>query len=166
MPKFKILISIVILIAALFLLFNKLFTPQPIQITLQSGQEITTSTSEYFSLSEALLLIVSAFSIGAAATYLFYNSDGAKEAGLQQAAVKPSANVYEAMLPLLKTGERQAIEALRDAGGEMQQNKLVAKLGVSKVKVTRILDGLKQKGLISKERYGLTNTIKLEKRLL
>ena len=78
MPKFTIIVSIVLLIAALVLLFDKLFTPQPIQITLQSGQEVTTSTPEYFSLTEVLLMIVSTFLIGTAATYLFYNSDKEK----------------------------------------------------------------------------------------
>ena len=165
MPKFTILISMVVLIAALVLLFDKLFTPQPIQITLQSGQEITTSTSEYFSLSEVLLLITSAFLIGTAAIFLFYSSDRTK-------AIKPhpqkpefNASVYETIHPLLKTDENQVIAALLETNGEMQQNKLAAKLGVSKVKATRILFGLEQKRLITKKRHGLTNMITLEKSL-
>ena len=165
MPKFTILISIVILIVALVLLFVKLFTPQPIQITLQSGQESTTSTSEYFSFVEVLLLIASAFLIGTTATYLFYNSDRTKTIKLPSQKPEFNANVYEAILPLLKTGEKQVIAALRENNGEIKQNKLAAKLGVSKVKATRILYGLEQKRLITKERHGLTNNIKLEKNL-
>jgi uncharacterized membrane protein len=45
----------------------------------------------------------------------------------------------------------------------MQQNKLTLKLGLSKVKVTRLLCGLERKGLIAKERHGLTNMIKLKR---
>jgi uncharacterized membrane protein len=161
MAKFGIFISIVMLIAALVILFSKLFTPQPIQITLESGQEVTTSSAEYFSLSETLLLIVSAFAVGTAATYLYYNSDRGR---IQQKPI-PSGRVYESIMPLLKEQEKQAIHAIREAGGEMQQNKLVVKLGVSKVKATRILFGLAQKGLIIKERHGLTNMVKLEKKL-
>ena len=167
MPKFTIYVSIVLLIAALVLLFDKLFTPQPIQITLQSGQEVTTTTPEYFSLTEALLMITSAFIIGTAATYLFYNSNGAKNPVAitkQQQAPKPN-EIYDRLLPLLKADEKHAIAALRDNNGEMQQNKLAAKLGVSRVKATRILYGLERKNLITKERYGLTNKIKLEKNL-
>ena len=63
---------------------------------------------------------------------------------------------------MLKTDEKHAVAALREAGGEMQQNKLVVKLGVSKVKATRILYGLEQKKLITKERHGLTNMVKLK----
>ena len=163
MRKFIFFISIVVLIAALILLFDKLFTPQPIQITLQSGQEITTSTSEYFPLSEVLLLIISAFLIGTAATYIFYNSE--RENGANKKNASPSANskVYEIILPLLKTDEKHAVSALLDSGGEMQQNKLAARLGISKVKATRVLYRLGQKDLIVKERHGFTNMVRLKK---
>ena len=164
MPKFSIFISIAVLIASLVLLFNRLFTPQPIQITLQSGQEITTSTAEYFSLSEALLLITSAFLIGTATTYLFYNSERAKTIK-QPIEAKHNVSIYDSILPLLKQDERSAIKALIESNGEMQQNKLSLKLGISKVKTTRILHALEQKNLIVKERHGLTNKIKLRKNL-
>lgn len=165
MSRFTIFISIVILIASLFLLFDRLFTPQPIQITLQSGQEITTTTPEYFSLSEVLLLIISTFLIGTAATYLYYNSDIKQKAKPQ--AEKPrslelNANLYNHILPLLKTDEKRIILALLEAGGELQQNKLAAKLIISKVKATRIISSLQQKSLITKERHGSTNMIKLK----
>ncbi|MBI2656334.1 MarR family transcriptional regulator [Candidatus Woesearchaeota archaeon] len=162
MPRFTIFISIVILIASLVLLFDRLFTPQPIQITLQSGQEITTSTPEYFSLSEVLLLIISAFLIGTASTYLFYNSDRVQRIKPAQKSGSDE-NAYNIILPLLKTDEKRVITALLETGGEMQQNKLAAKLNVSKVKTTRMLYGLEQKNLITKERHGLTNMVRLRK---
>ena len=160
MSKFGIFISIVVLISALVLLFTKLFTPQPLQITLQSGQEITTSTSEYFSLAEVLLLIISAFLVGTAATYLFYNSenDKARNNNLPRAA-ELNQSTYRTILPLLKTDEKLAVKALLDAGGDMQQNKLAAKLGMSKVRMTRVLHRLEQKNLISRKRNGFTNIV-------
>lgn len=161
MPRFAIFISIVVLIAALVLLFDRLFTPQPIQITLQSGQEITTSTAEYFSLSEVLLLIISAFLIGTAATYLFYNSDRAQSIKPQPHKHEANSGAYNIILPLLKTDEKRVITSLLETGGEMQQNRLAVKLNVSKVKTTRVLHGLGQKNLIIKERHGLTNMVKL-----
>ena len=163
MAKFTIFISVAILIASLFLLFDRLFTPQPIQITLQSGQEIITSTSEYFSLSEVLLLIISAFLIGTAATYLYHNSDIKQKIEPRLEKLEPNANLYKHILPLLKTDEKRMISALLESGGELQQNRLAAKLIVSKVKATRIISSLQQKNLITKERHGLTNMIKLSK---
>jgi uncharacterized membrane protein len=166
MAKFINIISIVILVAALVLLFDKLFTPQPIQIVLSSGQEITTSTAEYFTLADVLLLVISAFLIGTTATYLFYNSDRTKTMNQNQAPQVTNASVYNAVLPLLKAEEKLAVAALKSNSGEMQQNKLAEKLGVSKVKISRILFGLEQKRLIKKERNGLSNKIKLEKGLV
>jgi hypothetical protein len=163
MPRFKILVSIIILVAALFLIFDKLFTPQPIQITLESGQQITTSTTEYFSIPVMLLLITCAFLIGSTSIYLFYNSDRSRPASHQQAPAEPAPHVYDIILPLLKPDEKKVVEALRESGGEMQQNKLVLKLGISKVKATRILYGLEHKNLIGKERHGLTNMVRLKK---
>ena len=163
MVKFTIILSIVVLIAALVLLLDKLFTPQPIQITLQSGQEITTSTADYFSITEVLLLIISAFLIGTAATYLFYNSDREKKISQKTHNSESNAGVYDIILPLLKTDEKKVITSLLDSNGEMQQNKLAAKLGISKVKATRILHGLSQKDLIIKERHGFTNMVRLRK---
>lgn len=162
MPKFGIIISIVLLIASLFLLFNRLFTPQPIQITLQSGQEITTTTPEYFSLNEVLLLIVYSFIIGTAATFLFYNSDKKQNENnliKEQEIIKD----YSVILPLLKADEKKVLLTLIEEKGEILQNKLVIKLGVSKVKLTRLLYNLEKKGIIIKERHGLTNIVKLVK---
>jgi len=166
MPKFSILISVVILTAALLLIFDKLFTTQPIRITLQSGQEVTTSTAEYFTLAETLLLITSAFLVGAAATYIYFNSDRPNGVNSSQPAADSSQNLYGAIFHMLKADEKQIISALRESGGELNQNKLAVKFGISKVKATRILYRLEQKRLITKERLGLTNRIKLDKILL
>ncbi len=163
MLQFKVFLSLVILGAALFLLFDKFFTPQPIQITLQSGQEVTTSTAEYFSLSEVLLLIISAFLIGTTATYLFYNAEQARTKSSGSQTSESTKDAYTIILPLLKPDEKQAITSLLESSGEMQQNKLAAKLSVSKVKATRILYRLEEKGLITKERHGFTNMVKLKK---
>ena len=165
MVKFSVIIAIVVLIASLFLLFDKLFTPQPIQIILESGQEVTTSTPDYFSLVEVLLMIISAFLIGTASIYLFYNSNGLKNPDIYNHLPKQeqSRDKYNIIMPLLKQEEKYLIKALQESNGEMQQNKLVVKLGVSKVKATRILYSLEQKDLILKQRHGLTNLIKLKK---
>jgi len=162
MARFTIFISIVVLTASLFLLFNRLFTPQPIQITLQSGQEITTSTPEYFSLSEVLLLIISAFLIGTAATYLYYNSDREKSNKKPESPPFTAKN-YDIILPLLKLDEKQVIKSLLENNWEMQQNKLSSKLDLSKVKTTRVLSRLQQKNLIGRERQGYTNIVRLKK---
>jgi len=165
--QIQIYISIVILIASLFLLFNRIFSPQPIQITLESGQEITTSTPEYFSLAEVLLLVSCSFLIGSTAIYLYYNSDKSNE-NQHKTIVKSEKKIEfddidDKVLNLLKPEEKKVILILKENNGEILQNKLVLKLMISKVKVTRILHRLQQKQLITREKYGLTNLVKLKK---
>ena len=163
MVKFRFIMSLVVLIVSLFLIFNKLFTPQPIQIALQTGEEITTSTHEYYSLAEVMLLIISAFLIGTTATYIYYNSEKMKVSKEEPAGHKTLAHNYEHIMPLLKPDEKKAVSALIENNGEMLQNKLVVRLGVNKVKATRILYRLEQKNLVKKERHGITNMIKLQR---
>ncbi len=170
MKKLARIASIIILIVSLFLLFDKLFTPQPIQIVLESGQEVTTQTADYFSLTETILLIVCAFLIGTTVMYLFYTTENNTEKSeLKVAAVDVKSTFslpnYSQILPLLKDDEKKVIQALQEEKGVMLQNRLVLRLNISKVKVTRLLDHLEQKNLIVKERHGLTNNIKLKKEL-
>jgi len=46
--------------------------------------------------------------------------------------------------------------------GEVLQNDLVSRTGMSKVAVTRALAKLESKGLVVKERHGLTNKVRLK----
>jgi uncharacterized membrane protein len=71
--------------------------------------------------------------------------------------------MYEIINQMLKPAEKHVIASLREANGEMAQNKLSAKLGLNKVKATRVLFALEQKGLIVKHRHGLTNLVKLKR---
>jgi len=161
MKRFKVIVTSILLIASLFLLFDKLFTPQPIQITLETGQEVTTQSPDYFSLSQVLLFIICSFVIGGASIYLFYNAE------LQALSIVPKNREldekYSEMLPLLKEDERMVVRELLKHKGVLLQNALVSSLNISKVTATRILRRLEQKGLVSKERQGFTNKIVLKK---
>ncbi len=166
MKRFRVIISIVLLTASLFIIFNQLFTPQPIQIILETGQEVTTQNADYFSLADALLLIIASFVIGSTSVYLFYNAETKtvlNEIKTEQ-KVTPEPELkskYDMILPLLRPEEKKILLELINTKGEILQNELVLKSGLTKVKITRILSGLEKKRLISKERYGLTNKIKL-----
>lgn len=58
--------------------------------------------------------------------------------------------------------EGKAFDIIAQAGGMIFQNELVEKLGVSKVKVTRVLDKLEAKGLVERRRRGMTNVVVLK----
>ena len=160
MKRYKLIIAVVLLVSSIILLFSRLSTPQPIQIVLETGQEITTQTPNYYPLYEVLLLVIASFIIGATAIYLFYNSD--QVASIARKEEKVSKDKFRHIANMLKRDEKKVFDILLGENGEMLQNRLVSKTGLSKVSVTRALTKLETKSLIIKERYGLTNKIKLK----
>lgn len=69
------------------------------------------------------------------------------------------------MLSLLEPDERKIIETLIDNEGKSSQSDIVKKTGISRVKVSRILKKLEQKGIIKKIQNGMTNTVEFEKEI-
>jgi len=173
MKRFKLVLAAVLLAISATILISMVFTPQPIQILLETGQEIATQTPEYYSLSQVLILMAASFTIGVTSIYLFYNSDKnlsdadskspqKKEGGRMNIRTFNNPEKYELMLPLLKSHEKEIFLALKDSGGEMLQNRLVVETGLSKVKVTRALAKLQSKGILMREKYGITNRVMLK----
>lgn len=62
---------------------------------------------------------------------------------------------------MLRGDERNLYQMIASAGGEMLQKDIVASRVFSKAKVSRLLDRLEEKNLILRERYGMTNKIRL-----
>ena len=154
---FRTAIAMVLLTVSIFLVFDKLFSPQPIQVVSETGEEITTIGGDYFQLPEVLLLIVSSFLVGATSVYLFYHAEPKK----LFAQLKPEPDKYAHIINLLKVDEKKVFLTLLKNNGELLQNKLVLETGLGKVKITRILLSLERKSLVVKERYGLTNRVKV-----
>ncbi|MHA1852955.1 MAG: helix-turn-helix transcriptional regulator [Candidatus Heimdallarchaeaceae archaeon] len=65
------------------------------------------------------------------------------------------------ILKFFQGDERAVIDVLLKNGGKLSQAKIVSSTGLSKVKVFRILERLKSRGLIEKESKGKTNMIRL-----
>ncbi len=65
------------------------------------------------------------------------------------------------LIKLLEEDERRMYLEIREHGGEMLQRDLVALGTFSKAKVTRVLDKLETKGLVVRERHGMTNRVRL-----
>ena len=160
MKRYKLIIAVVLMASSIVLLLIKLFTPQPIQIILETGQEVTTQNPSYYGLSEVLLLVAASFVMGATAIYLFYNSE--QIASIASKEEKISKDRYRQIASLLKSDEKTLFDLLVRENGEMLQNKIVLKTGLSKVSVTRALAKLENKNLVIRERYGLTNKIRLK----
>jgi uncharacterized membrane protein len=161
MKQFKILIAIVLLICSIVLTAYMLFTPQPIQIILETGQAVATQSSNYFTITTVMIMVLCSFIIGAAITYLFYNSENTPIFKKTEEHTSSHIN-YDLILPLLKDDERKVVHIIKENNGEILQNELVLKLGHSKVRITRILSSLERKQIIQRHRHGLTNSIKFK----
>jgi uncharacterized membrane protein len=68
----------------------------------------------------------------------------------------------EKILKVLPGEERRVVQLLMDNGNSLEQNRLVALSGYNKVKVSRIVKALEQRGVAKKTRLGNTNLIVLD----
>lgn len=66
------------------------------------------------------------------------------------------------VLRLLTGDERVMFKAIMDSGGEALQKDLIQKTRMSDAKVSRLLDRLTQKGVVTKERHGATNKVRIK----
>jgi len=68
----------------------------------------------------------------------------------------------EETLRFLDKETRKVMETIIDQDGEIHQSKIVEKTGLDRVKVSRKLSQLEDKGIIEKEKSGVSNLIKLK----
>jgi uncharacterized membrane protein len=81
----------------------------------------------------------------------------------EKAEEEPAQERPEPDLSRLSKDERRLYERINEAGGEILQMKLVASGEFSKSKITRLLDRLESRGLIVRERSGMTNRVRLKR---
>lgn len=81
---------------------------------------------------------------------------------VQKKPVEKSMEQAKSAAKDLEGEEAQVAALLIESQGMMFQNELVEKTGLSKVKVTRLLDKLEGKGLVERRRRGMTNVIILK----
>jgi uncharacterized membrane protein len=69
---------------------------------------------------------------------------------------------YHKVMSELAADEKLVLEKIIEAEGTIFQSDLVEKTGLTKVKVTRILDKLEGKAVIERKRRGMTNVVILK----
>jgi len=138
------------------------------------------STEEIIVLALALVMMVSA--IGLILFSIFTKSEDKKapeevkpeatETGQEvpPPSVKPQTDPeeetereQELISRLLDGDEKKLFNLIIESDGVILQKDIVAMGIFSKAKVTRLLDKLENRGLIERERYGLTNRIRAKK---
>lgn len=66
------------------------------------------------------------------------------------------------VLRLLTGDERIMFKAVMDSGGEALQKDLILRTKMSNAKVSRLLDRLEEKGVVTKARHGSTNKVRIK----
>jgi len=136
------------------------------------------SVSDAFLILWGLFLLLAAIIAGVALSYVFMTR-GLAEASAQTTTSAPGppegaagreetgtlstvpGTAPEVALRLLSGDERRLYWKIVEAGGSILQKQLVGEGLYSGSRVTRILDRLQRKGLIERERHGMTNRIRL-----
>lgn len=68
---------------------------------------------------------------------------------------------YDAVLRFLKEDEKKVVEVLRNSGSESLQKDLAKQTGLSKIKTHRVIARLAERGVVSAQRHGRTNRVRL-----
>ena len=121
----------------------------------------------------AVFILISALIAGIAAAYLFLTRAQAARAAF--APPGPTQDSHEVPAPsgvtpaeleslairLLNGDERRVVRVIVEARGAILQRDLVRITAFSDAKVSRLLDRLEKRGLLIRERHGMTNRIRL-----
>ena len=70
---------------------------------------------------------------------------------------------YQEVINQLSNDEKIVFEKIIDEQGSLFQSDIVNKTGLTKVKITRVLDKLEGKGLIERKRRGMSNVVILKR---
>jgi len=105
----------------------------------------------------AALIIVLAMMAG----WLIYTSYFAKREEPQATGDVKMAHIKKRKIsaPSLDADETAVVAIINEGNGSIYQSDIMKKTGFSKVKVSRVLDRLEQKGLLERKRRGMTNLV-------
>jgi len=113
-----------------------------------------------------VFILLAALIAGIAAAYLFLSR--AQGIGLEPPAATPSrttetteGELSDLVVRLLDGDERRLMRILVEAKGDVLQRDLVRITSFSDAKVSRLLDRLEERGLVVRERHGMTNRVRL-----
>ncbi len=148
------LLAASLLIISTIVVAGKLLAPRPVQLLLEDGMAVPVEGATFFSFGEVAFIVAFAWLGGACLAYLYLTGEDYKDS---QAALK-----NDEVVKLLDGDEKKLF--LKIAGrGEVLQKDLVLEGEFNRVKITRLLDRLEEKGLILRIKHGMTNKIILKR---
>ncbi len=151
-----------LLFSSLFTLISKILTPTPIQIFIEeSGRRVVVNELGSYTFNDLVVIILSTISTCISLFYILVFE--------VREPMKLASTLYELninyVLKLLEGDKRKVFKTILDAGGEILQSELPTLTGFSKSKISRILNELESLGLVIKLKYGMTNKVKVNRRI-
>jgi len=164
-------------IASIFITGIKLITPTPINIVVEGSDAVVSQMPGFYTLADMVIVTVSALLLGISAIYLLFvdvkpvlEKKPERVSSVKNAANSShdkkqipgimDQNKIEELLGVLKGSEPKIIKTLLDFG-EMNQAELVARTGIPRSSLSRILADLEKRGLVIRYGFGTSKMIKL-----
>ncbi len=138
-------VALLVLLLGTFLVVNHANMPEPIILFW------------------GLFILIAALIAGIAAAYLFLARAQTAPAAAPTPATPASGSpeLEDLAVRLLDGDERRLMRVIVEAKGDILQRDLVRITAFSDAKVSRLLDRLEERGLVVRERHGMTNRIRL-----
>jgi len=180
-------VALIIALAGIAVLLFGLLTPITVGSTDGGANGGSDSERTVYTVDNAVIMMIGAFICGAGLSFYAFKEDyvpvpssAAPPSFVQEPTTITEGPVVESgpgtsgpsasgedmlVLRLLNGDERQMYRTIVGLGGSALQKDLIVKTKMSDAKVSRVIDRLIEKGLVKKERYGVTNriTISIEK---
>ncbi len=162
--RLSVLIAAIVLIISGFLLADKLLSTAPVQLVLEDGRVVPVEGVSYFSLSDVLFFVITAWLGGMSFLYIILYSKEKETQDVKKEVAEIQENKSIALLAadLLEGDEKILFQKIIENDGIMQRE-LVIRTGFSEPKVSRLLDRIERRGLIVRQRDGMGNRILLKK---
>ncbi len=81
---------------------------------------------------------------------------------LEKSNILPAKPIEKIQPDNLEEEEKRIFDSINQGSGSKYQSDLIRETGMSKVKITRILDKMESKGVIERKRRGMTNIVVLK----
>lgn len=109
-----------------------------------------------------LFILIAGIIAGIAAAYLFMIRAQAEAADARTpVSASTTLELEDLAIRLLDGDERRVMRVLVEAKGEILQRDLIRITAFSDAKVSRLLDRLEERGLVVRERQGMSNRVRL-----
>ncbi len=141
------IIGISLIIGFITYSFNKALS-EIVNTNCSHGSDCVMWESINFQTNTSLILMIALILVGA---YLVFFTEDKK---------KPRNKIkYSELRKKLSEDENLVLSKIVESDGTIFQSELVEKTDFNKVKITRILDSLEGKGVITRKRRGMTNVV-------